>query len=238
MKAVSCNQSNGGHRKPCAQEPQRALHGMAYWPSFSLLVRSSCSGLPFPSSSPGTFHCRGTDHDTHFPDLTAARLEGCSFSASPPFAPSPHRTGSVCAPLVYCGWRPQAVCLLVCSPPLSLRGRLGGGQDWRSPLQGALEMGHRGPDRSISSSKIAGDGGGGNFRASSSGHLGVCSLFYSVGDFPFLCMQFLSPLALSLDSRRKPGEGGDKLGAEIKQTIYSLYVFDRVINSPTLRFPL
>lgn len=58
-----------------------------------------------------------------------------------------------------------------------------------------------------------------------------------VRGFPFLCEHFLSPLPLSLDPRRKPGEGGDKLGAEIKQIIYSLYIFGRIINSSTLRFP-
>lgn len=74
---------------------QGALHGIACWPSCGLHVLSSCSGPPFPSPSPGTFHCQGTEHDTHSPGSTTVRSKGCSFSASPPLAPSPHRTGAV-----------------------------------------------------------------------------------------------------------------------------------------------
>lgn len=211
---------------------------MAYWPSCSLLVRSSCSGLPFPSPSPGTFHCQGTDHDTHFPDSTAARWEGCSFSASPPLAPSPHRTGSVCAPLVYCGWRPQAVCLLMCSP-LSLRGRLGVGRTggahrkapWRWGIEARTEVSVLPKLLGMGEGAISGPPPRDTWES-------VLCFTLFVGDFPFLCAQFLIPLPLSLDPSRKPGEGGDKLGAEIKQTIYSLYVFGQVINSSTLWFPI
>ena len=189
MKAVCCNQSNGGYRKPCAQEPQRALHGMAYWPSCSLLVRSSCSGLPFPSPSPGTFHCRGTDHDTHFPDLTAARLEGCSFSASPPFAPSPHRTGSVCAPLVYCGWRPQAVCLLVCSPPLFALGQVGGWAGLEEPTARHPGDGASRPGQKYQFFQNCWGWGRGQFQGLLLGTLG--SLF-----FVLLCLLETSPFSV------------------------------------------
>lgn len=235
MKAI--NQRNGGQRKPCAQEPQAALHGISCWPSCGLLVLSSCSGPPFPSPSPGTFHCQGTGHDTRAPGSTTARSKGCSCSASL-FSRLHHTGQGLCAPCLFTAAGDHRWCVCACAHHFHFGARWGGGTGGahhKVPWRWGIEAWTEG---SVLPKLLGmGDGAIPGPPPPDAWESVLCFTLRARRRLPFLCTHFLSPLPLSLDPRRKPGEGGDKLGAEIKQIIYSLYVFGRVINSSTLRFP-